>query len=135
MPEKAGTMMMEVKVDPGAQPSCIPLHRFKTLFPNLCRDGLPREELLDITQNEFQSYNGADMTCYGRKAVLSGTLYTGSSSQKKQHSSKTVTASPSRRVHSFQDAKIQGREMSRESSSGKDVNFSDEEQHTQEDAI
>ena len=34
MPGKAGTMMMEVKVDPGAQPSCIPLHKFKTLFPH-----------------------------------------------------------------------------------------------------
>ena len=42
MPGKAGTMMMEVKVDPGAQPSCIPLHKFKTLFPHLCRDGLPK---------------------------------------------------------------------------------------------
>ena len=62
VPGKAGTMMMEVKVDPGAQPSCIPLHVFKTLFPHLCRDGLPRQELLDTTQNEFQSYNGADMT-------------------------------------------------------------------------
>ena len=57
MPGKAGTMMMEVKVDPGAQPSCIPLHKFKTLFPHLCRDGLPKEGLLDNTQNEFQSYN------------------------------------------------------------------------------
>ena len=65
MPGKAGTMMMEVKVDPGAQPSCIPLHKFKTLFPHLCRDGLPREGLLDNTQNEFQSYNGGNMTCYG----------------------------------------------------------------------
>ena len=65
VPGKAGTMMMEVKVDPGAQPSCIPLHIFKTMFPHLCRDGLLREELLDTTQNEFQSYNGADMTCYG----------------------------------------------------------------------
>ena len=65
MPGKAGTMMMEVKVDPGAQPSCIPLHKFKTLFPHLCRDGLPKEGLLDNTQNEFQSYNGGDMTCYG----------------------------------------------------------------------
>ena len=37
---KAGTMMMEVKVDPGAQLSCIPLHKFKTLFPHRCRDGL-----------------------------------------------------------------------------------------------
>ena len=61
VPGKAGTMMMEVKVDPGAQPSCIPLHKFKTLFPHLCRDGLPREGLLDNTQNEFQSYNGGDM--------------------------------------------------------------------------
>ena len=61
---KAGTMMMEVKIDPGAQPSCIPLHKFKILFPHLCRDGLPREGLLDNTQNEFQSYNGGDMTCY-----------------------------------------------------------------------
>ena len=42
MPGKAGTMMMEVKVDPGAQLSCIPLHKFKTLFPHLCRDGLPK---------------------------------------------------------------------------------------------
>ena len=65
MPGKAGTMMMEVKVDPGAQPSCIPLHKFKTLFPHLCRDGLPKEGLLDNTQNGFQSYNGGDMTCYG----------------------------------------------------------------------
>ena len=56
---------MEVKVDPGAQPSCIPLHKFKTLFPHLCRDGLPKEGLWDNTQNEFQSYNGGDMTCYG----------------------------------------------------------------------
>ena len=30
VPGKAGTMMMEVKVDPGAQASCIPLHVFKT---------------------------------------------------------------------------------------------------------
>ena len=65
MPGKAGTMLMEVKVDLGAQPSCIPLHKFQTLFPHLCRDGLPKEGLLDNTQNEFQSYNGGDMMCYG----------------------------------------------------------------------
>ena len=35
MPGKPGTMMMEVKVDPGAQPSCIPLHK---LFPHLGMD-------------------------------------------------------------------------------------------------
>ena len=65
VPGKAGTMMMEVKVDPGAQPSCIPLHKFKTLFPHLCRDRLPKAGLLDNNQNEFQSYNSADITCYG----------------------------------------------------------------------
>ena len=65
VPGKAGTMMMEVKIDPGAQPSCIPLHKFKTLFPHLRRDGLPKNGLLDNTHNEFQSYNGGDMTCYG----------------------------------------------------------------------
>ena len=69
MPGKACTMMMEVKVDPGAQPSCIPLHKFKTLFPHLCRDGLPKEGLLDNTQNEFQSYNGGDMMCYGHLLI------------------------------------------------------------------
>ena len=69
MPGKAGTMMMEVKVDPGAQPSCIPLHKFKTLFPHLCRDGLPKEGLLDNTQNEFLSYNGGDMKCYGHLLI------------------------------------------------------------------
>ena len=65
VPRKPGTMMMEVKVDPGVQPSCILLHKFQTLFPHLCRDGLPRPGLLDNTQSEFQSYNSADMTCYG----------------------------------------------------------------------
>ena len=69
MPGKAGIMMMEVKVDPGAQPSCIPLHKFKALFPHLCRDGLPKEGLLDNTQNKFQSYNGGDMTCYGHLLI------------------------------------------------------------------
>ena len=181
MPGKAGTMMMEVKVDPGVQPSCIPLHKFKTLFPHLCRDGLPKEGLLDNTQNEFQSYNGGDMTCYGhllidvkdkvtkkyhpirfyvmntdvprilishaasywlglvkvlcdnkapriKRQVASidkksdfraksghfrtSTPNAASSSQKKQMTPKTVTSGkihvPSPRMHSFEDAKIQG---------------------------
>ena len=175
-------MMMEVKVDPGAQSSCIPLHKFKTLFPHLCRDGLPKEGLLDNTHQEFQSYNGADMMCYGhflidvrdkvtkkyhpirfyvmntdvprilishaasywlglvkvlcdnkapqiKRQVASidkksdfraksdpfrtSTLHTGSSSQKKQTTSKTATSGkvhiPSPREQSFKDTKIQGR--------------------------
>ena len=69
VPGKPGTMMMEVKVDRGVQPSCIPLHKFKTLFPHLCRNGLPKEGLLDNTHNEFESYNSRDLTCYGHLTV------------------------------------------------------------------
>ena len=207
MPGKAGTMMMEVKVDPGTQPSCIPLHIFKTLFPHLCRDGLPKEGLLDNTQNEFQSYNGGDMTCYGhilidvkdkvtkkyhpirfyvmntdvpRILISHATSYwlglvrvlcdnkaprikkqvasidkksdfraksdhfrtsspnTASSSQKKQMTLKTVTSGkahiPSPRMHNFEDAKIQGRKTATGVRSGRDVDISDGEQHSQEEA-
>ena len=206
MPGKAGTMMMEVKVDPGAQPSCIPLHKFKTLFPHLCRDGLPKEGLLDNTQNEFQSYNGGDMTCYGhllidvkdkvtkkyhpirfymmntdmprilishaasywlglvkvlcdnkapriKRQVASidkkfdfraksghfrtSTPNTARSSQKKQMTSKMVTSGkvhiPSPRMHSFEDAKIQGGKRDNELRSGRDVDVSDEKQHSPEE--
>ena len=206
VPGKAGTMMMEVKVNPGAQPSCIPLHKFKTLFPHLCRDGLPKEGLLDNTQNKFQSCNSADMTCYGhflidgrdkvtkkyhpirfyvmntdmprilishaasywlglvrvlcdnkapqvKRQVASidkksdfraksgpsrtSTLQMGSSSQKKQTASKTVTSEkvpvPSPRMHSFEDTKIQGRERHSRLRSGRDVDVSDVEQLTQEE--
>ena len=200
MPGKAGTMMMEVKVDPGAEPSCIPLHKFKTLFPHLCRDGLPKEGLLDNTQNEFQSYNGGDMMCYGHLLIdvkdkvtkkyhpirfyvmntdvprilishaasywlglvrvlcdnkasrikrqvasidkksdfraKSGHFRTSSpnmasSSQKKQTTPKTVTSGkahiPSPRMHSFEDAKIQGRKTATGVRSGRDVDVSDGE--------
>ena len=203
---RQGTMMMEVKVDAGAQPSCIPLHKFKTLFPHLCRDGLPKEGLLDNTQNEFQSYNGGDMTCYGHllidvkdkvtkkyhpirfyvmntdvprilishaasywlglvkvlcdnKAprikrqvasidkksnfgVKSGHFRTStpnvaSSSQKKQMTPKTVTSGkvhiPSPRMHSFEDAKIQGAKRATGVRPGRDVDVSDGEQHSQEE--
>ena len=206
MPGKAGTTMMEVKVDPGMQPSCIPLHKFKTLFPHLCRDGLPKEGLLDNTQNEFQSYNGGEMTCYGHllidvkdkvtkkyhpirfyvmntdvprilishaasywlglvkvlcdnKAprikrqvasidkksdfrVKSGHFRTStpnaaSSSQKKQTTLKTVTSGkvhvPSPRMHSFEDAKIQGGKKATGVRPGRDVDVSDGEQHSQEE--
>ena len=206
MPGKAGTMMMEVKVDPGAQPSCIPLHKFKTLFPHLCRDGLPKEGLLDNTQNEFQSYNGGDMMCYGHSLIdvkdkvtkkyhpirfyvmntdvprilishaasywlglvkvlcdnkaprvkrqvasidkksdfraksspfRTSTANMGSSSQKKQTTSTTVTSGkvhiPSPRMHSFEDAKIQGRKRATKLRSGRDVNISDKEQPSPEE--
>ena len=207
MPGKAGTMMMEVKVDPGAQPSCIPLHKFKTLFPHLCRDGLPKEGLLDNTHNKFQSYNGGDMTCYGhllidvkdkvtkkyhpirfyvmntdmprilishaasywlglvrvlcdnkapriKRQVASidkksdfnaksghfrtSTSNSASSSQKKQTTPKTVTPGkgniPSPRMHSFEDAKLQARKKATGVRPRRDVDVSDGEQHSQDEA-
>ena len=206
VPGKPGTMMMEVKVDPGAQPSCIPLQKFQTLFPHLCRNGLPGLGLLDNTQSKFQSYNGADMMCYGyllidvkdkvtkkyhpirfyvmntdmprilishaasywlglvkvlcdnkapriKRQVASidkksdfraksnpfrtSTQSLGSSSQKKQMSSKMVTSGkvpiPSPRMHTFKDAKIQGKKRSSRLKTGGGVDINDEEQHSQEE--
>ena len=56
------------------------------------------------------------------------TLHTESSSKKKQLSSKTVTSSPTSRMHSFQDAKIQGAKRHIKLRSGRDVDVSDREQ-------
>ena len=62
------------------------------------------------------------------------TSNTGSSSQKKQTTSKTVTSEkvhvPSPRMHSFEDAKIQGGKRHIGSRSGGDVDVSDGEQHS-----
>ena len=204
VPGKPGTMMMEVKVDPGVRPSCIPLQTFKTLFPHLCRDGLPKPGLLDNTQSEFESYNGGDMTCYrylfidvkdkkyhpirfyvmntdvprilishaasfwlGLVKVLcdnkapwikrqvasidkksdfrakdgskmTSTQRLGSSSKKRESSSKTVTSGkvhvPGPRMHNFENAKIQGKSNGNQPTSGGGVDVSDEEQHSQDEA-
>ena len=163
--------------------------------------------MIDNTQNEFQSYNGGDMTCYGHllidvkdrvtkkyhpirfyvmntdvprilishaaaywlglvkvlcvnKAprikrqvasidkksdfkVKSGhfrtsTSNSASSSQKKQTTLKTVTSGaghiPSPRMHSFEDAKLQTRKKATGVRPGRDVDISDGEQHSQDEA-
>ena len=58
-----------------------------------------------------------------------------SSSQKKQMTPKTVTSGkvhiPSPRMHSFEDAKIQGRKRATGVRPGRDVDISDGEQHSQ----
>ena len=135
MPGKAGTMMMEVKVDPGAQPSCIPLHKFKTLFPHLCRDGLPKEGLLDNTQNEFKSYNGGDMTCYWHLLIDVKDKVT-----KKYHPIRFYVMNTdvlriliSNAASYFEDTKIQGRKRATRVRPGRDVDVSDGEQHSQEE--
>ena len=60
-----------------------------------------------------------------------------SSSQKKQMTPKTVTSGkahiPSPRMHSFEDAKLQGRKTATGVRSGTDVDVSDREQHSHEE--
>ena len=62
---------------------------------------------------------------------------TASSSQKKQTTPKTVTSGkvriPSPRMYSFEDTKIQGRKRATGVRSGRDVDVSDGEQHSQEE--
>ena len=62
---------------------------------------------------------------------------TASSSQKKQMTLKTVTSGkvhvPSPRMHSFEDAKIQGGKRATGVRPGRDVDVSDREQHSQEE--
>ena len=155
MPGKAGTMMMEVKVDPGAQPSCIPLHKFKTLFPHLCRDGLLKEGqkyaasywlgLVKVLCDNKAPRIKRQVASIDKKSDFraksgqfrTSTPKTASSSQKKQMTSKRVTSGkvhiPSPRMHSFEDAKIQGGKRANKLRSGRDVDVSDEKQYSPEE--
>ena len=79
-PVHAGSLWMEVKVDPGSEGNCMPLHKFKTLFPYLCRDGLPKEGALVPSTAEFTGYGGTDMQSLGYLE-----LHTQNISTKKYH--------------------------------------------------
>ena len=79
-PARAGSLWMEVKVDPGSEANCMPLHKFKTLFPYLCRDGLPKEGALVPSTAEFTGYGGTDMQSLGYLE-----LHTQNISTKKYH--------------------------------------------------
>ena len=57
---------MEVKVDSGSETNCIPLSRFRRLFPQLCKtDGLPKETALEPTLAQFEAYDGGIMQAHG----------------------------------------------------------------------
>ena len=56
---------MEVKVDPGAETNCIPLSHSRCLFPELCREGQPKENTLTPTLAQFEAYNGGVMKAHG----------------------------------------------------------------------
>ena len=79
-PARAGSLWMEVKVDPGSEANCMPLHKFKALFPYLCRDGMPKEGALVPTTAEFTGYSGKDMQSLGYLE-----LHTQNISTKKYH--------------------------------------------------
>ena len=147
MPGKAGTMMMEVKVDPGAQPS-IRFYVMNTDVPRilishaasfwlglvrvLCGNKAPKikRQVASIDKkSSFQAKSGHFRTSTSNSA---------SSSQKKQTTPKTVTSGasniPSPRMHSFEDAKLQTRKKATGVRPGKDVDVSDGEQHSQDEA-
>ena len=64
-PARAGSLWVEVKVDPGSEANCMPLHRFRTLFPYMCRDVMPKEGTLHPSTAEFTRYGGTDMQYLG----------------------------------------------------------------------
>ena len=68
-PAHAGSLWMEVKVDPGSEANCMPLHKFRVLFPYLCRDGLPKEGVLEPSTAEFTGYGGVTVTEHCHKEV------------------------------------------------------------------
>ena len=63
---KGKLIAMEVKVDPGSETNCIPLSHFRHLFPQLCsKDGSPKENALEPTLAQFETYDGGIMTSHG----------------------------------------------------------------------
>ena len=79
-------------------------------------------------KSDFRAKDGPKMT---------STQHLGSSSQKRESSSKTVTSGkvpiPSRRMHNFENAKIQGKSNGKGLTSGGGVDVNDEEQHSQDE--
>ena len=56
---------MEVKVDPGAEGSLMPVCHFRRLFPQLCLNGQPKEGVLKKADSRFESYSGDSVQILG----------------------------------------------------------------------
>ena len=56
---------MEVKVDPGAEASLMPVCHFRRLFPQLCLNGQPKEGVLQKADSRFESYSGDSVQIQG----------------------------------------------------------------------
>ena len=98
----------------------------------LCDNKAPRikRQVTSIDKKfDFRAKDGPKMT---------STQHLGSSSQKREFSSKTVTTGkvpiPSPRMHNFKNAKIQGKSNGKGPTSGGGVDVNDEEHHSQDEA-
>ena len=109
-----------------------PTHVNGTDKPCICDNKAPR-----IRRQVASIYKKSDFRAKSSHFGTS-TPNTASSSQKKQTTSKTVTSGkvhvPSPRMHSFEDAKIQGGKRANKLRSGRDVDVSDGEQHSPEES-
>ena len=61
----AKTLTMEVKVDPGAEESLMPVCHFRRLFPQLCQNRQPKEGVLEKADFRFESYSRDDIEILG----------------------------------------------------------------------
>ena len=64
-PAWAGNLLIEVKVDSSSKANCMPLHKFQTLFPYLCRGGMLKEGALHPSTAKFTGYGGTDVKSHG----------------------------------------------------------------------
>ena len=157
MPGKAGTMMMEVKVDPGAQIDVKDkiTKKYHPIRFYLMNTDVPRilishaasywlglvKVLCDnkVTRIKWQVASIDKKSDFRAKSgyFRTSTPNTASSSQKKQMTPKTVTSEkvhvPSPRMQNFEDAKIQGGKRATGVRPDRDVDVSDGEQHSQEE--
>ena len=102
-----------------------------SLVKVLCDNKAPwiKRQAASIDQkSDFRAKDGPKMT---------STQHLGSSSQKRESSSKTITSGkvpiPSPRMHNFENAKIQGKSNGKGLTSGGGVDINDEEQHSQDE--
>ena len=56
---------MEVKVDPGAEGSLMPVCHFRGLFPQLCHNRQPKEGVLQKADSRFESYSRDNVQILG----------------------------------------------------------------------
>ena len=54
-----------VKVYPGTESNCMPLRKFRQLFPDLCHNSMPKDSALEPAEAQLESYSGDQMYVMG----------------------------------------------------------------------